>query len=167
MNSNNTLREDSLTIEYSLSRNEILRSFWISVAMSPKFRQTIILYSIAAGVFLLLLRVFVSHSLRWVDVIVAALWAICFFIVLPFWMFVTGKTAKRTLTVSGNGIATEIGRIKARIPWNKIRVIADTPQFVLIVRTNGNAFFIPNRAFSGSDHRTQFLTAVGHWVEKP
>lgn len=166
MNSDNT-DAHSLAIEYALTRAEIVQSFWRSVARSPKFRNTILLYSIAIGVFSLLFQFFQSRAVAWSDLVIAALFAAgCFFIFFPLWMFVSGKTGKRTLTVSRDGIATQIGRMKVQIPWQKVGVVSNTPHFVLIVRTNGNAFFIPNRAFSGADERDQFLNAVGSWTSK-
>lgn len=164
MNSNNAPDAHSLTIEYALTRSEIFRWFWPSIARSPKFRNIILLYSIAIGLITPLVGVFFSQPLRERDLFSAALWAVGFFLFVPLWMFIRGKTAKRTITASRDGISTEISRIKAQIPWNKVRTVTETPQFILIAHTNGNAFFIPNRAFSGPDQKGLFLTAVRNWV---
>jgi YcxB-like protein len=166
MNANNIPEAHSLTIEYALRRSEIFQSYWRSIARSPKFRNTILLYSIAIGLITLLIRVLFSEPLRAGDVVGAALWAVGFFLFIPFWMFIRGKTAKRTLTVSLDGIATEIGRIKAQIPWSKVRMITETPQFILIAHTKGNAFFVPNRAFSEPSQKVEFLDAVRQWVSR-
>lgn len=160
MNPNNLVEEQWLTVEYALTRPEILRSFLHSVAEVPKYRVTILLYSAAIGVLTLLLRATLSQSLALKDVIIAVAYAAGFLVFIPLWTLVRGKTANRTLTVSRDGISTEIGRLSTHVPWDKVKVVADTPQFVLIGRTNGNAFFIPNRAFSGPEHRRHFLTEV-------
>jgi YcxB-like protein len=154
--------EHFLTVEYALTRREIFRSFLHSVAASPRFRNTILLYSAALFVSVLLLHMAIARSLTLEDVITAAIVSVFF---IPLWTSIRGKTATRTLTVSADGISTKIGELEGQVPWNKIKVITDTPQFVLIGRTNGNAFFIPNRAFSGPEHRLRFLTEIKNWAQ--
>jgi hypothetical protein len=157
-------KAQSLTIEYALTRSEIFRSYLRSLAESPKFRRTIILYSVAFGFFTLLLRVIPPRSFTLRDVISATAWAAGLFVFLPLWVFIRAKTTKRTLTISREGISTEIGRYKGQIPWNKISIVTEAPRFVLIARTNGNAFFIPGRAFSGVEHRQHFVAEMRGWM---
>ena len=164
MNSDNQVEERSLTVEYALTRREIFRFSLRSVAESPKFRGTILLYSAAIDIFTLLLRVVLSGSFALKDVIIAVACAVCSPVFFSLWAFIRGKTAKRELTISSDGVATEIGPLKGRIPWDKIRAATDTPRFVLIARTNGNAFFIPHRAFSGPEHREHFLAEIKRWM---
>ena len=164
MNSTGIPEARSLTIEYALTRSEIFQSCWRSIATSPKFRNTILLYSVAIGLISPLFRALFSEPLRARDLVGAALWGMGFFLFIPFWTSIRGKTAKRTLTVSPDGISTEIDRIKAQIPWSKIRMVTETPQFILIARSNGNAFLVPNRAFSEPDQKVEFLNAVRQWV---
>ncbi len=159
-----TIQEQGLTVEYALTRSEIFRSFLRSVAESPKYRNTILRYSAAIGVFTVLLRATLSRSLTPDVVISGVAAAVGFLLFIPIWTFVRGKTSKRTLTVSSDGITTKIGRVGNRYPWKKVQQITDTPQFVLIALTNGNAFFIPIRAFSGPEHRDQFLTETRTWA---
>jgi len=155
----------SLTVEYALTRREIFRSFLQSVTRSPKFLGTILFYSVAIGIMTLLIRSMTLRSLTLKDAIIAAAWALGFLVFIPIWTSIRGKTAKRTLTVSSKGISTEIGRIKGQVPWDKVRVINDSSRFVLIARTNGNAFFIPHRAFSGPEERSAFVTAIQGWID--
>lgn len=161
---NNTAEEYCLTVEYALTRREIFQFFLYSFAKSPKFRGTILSYSAIIGILTLLIRAIPSRSLTLKDVICAVAYAVGFIVFIAMWVFIRGKTAKRTLTVSGAGISTEIGRLRGQIPWEKVEVITDTPQFVLIARTNGNALVIPNRAFSGPEHRSQFLSKIKGWM---
>lgn len=156
--------ESSLTVEYALTRGEIFGSFWRSVAQSPKFRNTILFYSVGIGLFTLLLNAIPSRSLTFKDIVAALAFAIVSPVLISLWVFIRGKTAKRTLTVSRDGISTEIGRLKGQVPWGKVRLVTDTPEFVLIARTNGNAFFIPHRAFTGTEHRGRFLTEIKAWM---
>jgi hypothetical protein len=164
MDNNNMIEEHSLTVEYSLTRREIFRSFLYSVAQSPKYRGTILLYSVAIGVLTLLIRTTVSRSLTVKDAISAVAWAMAFLVFIPIWTFVRGKTAKRIITVSKYGISTEIGRLRSRVSWDRVRVVADTPQFVLIARINGSAFFVPHRAFSGPEGQDHFVREIRGWM---
>ena len=154
------VEQTSLTVEYALTRREIFRFFLQAMTGSPKFLGTILPYSVAIGIMILLIRAMILRSLTLNDAIIAAAWALGFLMFIPMWTSIRGKTAKRTLTVSSKGISTEIGRIKGQVPWDKVRVINDSAQFVLIARTNGNAFFIPHRAFSGPEARSAFVTAI-------
>jgi hypothetical protein len=156
--------QTSLTVEYALTRREIFRSFLQSVIRSPKFFGTILIYSVAIGIMTLLIRAMILRSLTLNDAIIAAAWALGFLIFIPIWTSIRGQTARRTLTVSIKGISTEIGRIKGQVPWDKVRVINDSSQFVLIARTNGNAFFIPHRAFSVPEARSAFVATIRSWM---
>ncbi|HTU33258.1 MAG TPA: YcxB family protein [Candidatus Acidoferrum sp.] len=111
----------------------------------------------------LVIRAAILHSFTPMDTLIAVAWGLGWVVFLSIWVTIRGKTAKRTLTVSAHGISTEIGRIKAQIPWAKIKSVADTSKFVLIARTNGNAFFVPNRAFSSPDLRNEFFAKVTDW----
>ncbi len=86
---------------------------------------------------------------------------------MPLWLFVRGRTGKRTLTVSADGIYTEIGRIRAQIPWRQVKLVTESEQYILIARLGGNSFFIPVRAFSGRDSRDQFLAEIDRWRKTP
>lgn len=155
----------SLTVEYALARREIFVSFWRSVAQSPKFRNAMLFYSAGFSLFTLLLSAIQSRSVTLKDIVVGVASAIGFLVFVSFWVFIRGKTARRTLTVSRDGTSTEIGRLKGQVPWGQIKLITDTPEFVLIARTNGNAFFIPHRAFTGMEDRNRFLTEITAWMD--
>ena len=156
----------ALTIQYALTRSEILRSFLRSTLESPKYLATILAYAVGIALFELVLELSSSHSLTARDGIRAAGWGIGSLIVMLLWIFVRGKTAMRTLTVSRDGISTEIGRVKAQIPWSKVRTVTDTSEFVLIARTNGNAFFVPHRAFSDAGQKALFLKSVADSISQ-
>ncbi len=86
-------------------------------------------------------------------------------IFLPIMLFLRGKTSTRSLTVSPEGISTEIGSLKASTPWHKVKVIVGTDRYVLVSRANGNAFFIPSRAFSGPEHQAEFVGKIQDWTK--
>ena len=156
--------EHSITIEYALTRREILWSFLQGLAESPKFRTKILLFSAAIGMSGLLPKAILSRSLTLKDTIDAAGWAVGSIAFIALGVSVFGKTARRTLTISPNGISTEIGRLTGQVPWNKVKEVTECTQSVLIVGRNGNAFFIPNRAFADLDHRSQFLAEIKRWM---
>jgi len=154
----------SLTVEYALTRREIFEGFWRSMAGSPKFRNMMLFYSAGFGLFTLLLSAIPSRSVTLKDIIGAVASAVGFLAFVSLSVLLRGKTARRTLRVSRDGISTKIGRLKGQVPWGKVKLVKDTPGFVLIARTNGNAFFIPNRAFSGTEHRSRFLAQIKVWM---
>jgi len=152
-----------VTLRYTLTRIEIVRSYFQSLAASPKFLAMILIYSAAMGVFLLVVRGAFSRPLRLNDVIFALAWMLGVFSFMPLWLFIRGKTSERTLSISANGISTEIGSLKGQVPWGKVKIVTDARQHVLIVGTTGNAFIIPSRAFQGPDQRAQFIEQIQHW----
>src|SRR5271154_4364471 len=116
--------ESSLTVEYALTRREIFGGFWRSVAQSPKFRNTVLFYSAGFGLTILILSSTSSRSVTLKGIVGAVASAIGFLVFLSLWVFIRGKTARRSLTVSRDGISTEIGRLKGQVPWSKIRLEA-------------------------------------------
>lgn len=139
--------------------------FCVSLAESPRYRSTIILYSIAVGASTLLIRATPLRSVTVKDAIAAVATAAGVLVFMALWVFIRAKTGQRTLTISQDGISTEIGRLKGKIPWKTVKIIKETPEFVLVSRTNGNAFFIPHRAFSGIEHQRGFVTALKDWMQ--
>jgi hypothetical protein len=153
-----------MTIEYALTRAEILKGFLRSLSTSPSYLLTILLYALVMSVVVLISRGALLHSLTRADIIAAIFAAGGFMIFLPAMLFVRGKTSKRSLTVSAEGMSTEIGKLKAQVPWRKIKLIVETNRYVLVSRANGNAFFIPSRAFSGPEHQAEFVTKIKGWA---
>jgi hypothetical protein len=85
------------------------------------------------------------------------------FFLLLLWVFLRAKTKVRTLSISDQGIYTEIGRIKADYRWNKVKQVKDVGEYILVVNRTGNAFFIPNRAFTAMEQRAEFLEKIKQW----
>ena len=86
------------------------------------------------------------------------------FVFMPLWLFIRGKTDERMLTISPEGIATEIGSLKGQLPWSKIKLVTETSRHhVLIVGASGNAFFIPSRAFEAPGQQAEFMTQISRW----
>ena len=153
----------SMTIRYALTRAEILRAHLRSLSSSPAFLAMNLIYSCAVGLLLLAMSGAFSRSLTVRDGITALAWSAVAFVFVALWQFVRGKTDGRTLTVSDQGILTEIGSLKGQVPWTKVRQVTDAGQYVVIVGAAGNALFIPARAFSGPDQQAQFITQIEEW----
>ncbi len=152
-----------MTIEYSLSRSEIVRGFLQGVRVSPRFRATLVVYSVGTAVFVLAMQGALSRPLGIRDLITGFAWAACALVFMPLWLFLRGKTALRTLTVSSDGISTQIGRLKGNVPWAKVKMVKDASEYVLIASASGNSFIIPSRAFAGPNQRSQFLREIDAW----
>lgn len=154
----------SMTVKYALTRSEIAISYLRSLVASSKFRTKIILYSLAPAVLNLLITLFFERTLTRADLLDAAMFAGFVFILFPVELFVLGKTAERTLTISKDGISTVIGKKRGQISWKKISILSESPQFILIADVNGNSFFIPNRAFPAVEDRQFFMTELRNWA---
>jgi hypothetical protein len=85
------------------------------------------------------------------------------FLFIAFWTAFRGKTDERTLTISQQGIWTQIGSQQGDMAWSTVIFVAPANDHLLIVRTNGNAFFIPSRAFADGDEQAQFVRQAEHW----
>ena len=153
----------AMTIEYSLTRPEIVRGFFRSLG-NPRFLVTVSCYALGMGIVVLASTGAFSRHLAIHDVYTVLIAVAGFMAFLPIFLFIRGKTSKRSLTVSPAGIATEIGSIKANVPWKKVRVISQGRDFILIAGTSGNAFFIPARAFSSPEHQNSFFTQATEWA---
>ena len=153
-----------MTIEYALTRVEIVRGFLRSLGSSPRYLVTVLCYALVMSGIVLVGTGAFSRSLTLRDAVTAVLTAGGFMLFLPVMLFIRGKTSNRSLTVSAEGISTEIGSLKAQIPWRKVKVISETDRYVLVARASGNAFFIPSRAFSSPEQKAAFVTKIKHWA---
>lgn len=155
-----------MTISYSLTRLEIVRTYLYAIPRSPRILTVVLIVSAWPGLEWLYIKGAFSHGLRIVDAIAASFWMLGAFFLLLLWIFIRAKTKVRTLSISERGIYTEIGRIKAEYPWTRVKEIKDIVSYILVVNRSGNAFFIPNRAFTDGDQRAAFLQAMNQWCAK-
>jgi hypothetical protein len=152
-----------MTIEYALTRAEIIRGFYESVKASSSYRRAIAINALVVGVVVTVVGAF-SHPTG-VDLAVRFLFGVvCYIPVILIILFLRAKTAIRTLTISEAGINTSIGSLDLKIPWKSVGVVEATDRFVLIGRTNTNAFFIPDRAFHSPDEKLRFFASVKSWA---
>jgi hypothetical protein len=152
-----------MTIKYALTRVEIVRFFLQGLVKSPRLLVIILVFSLWPGFFSLEMKGAFSRPLTVSDANIAFAWAIGTFCFIVLGIFIRGKTDERTLSVSEQGLSTEIGSLKMQIERSKVKSVADAGSCVLIVRANGNAFTIPSRAFSGPDQQAHFIAECSRW----
>lgn len=154
-----------MTIEYALTRTDVVRGFFLGMSASPKYRGMILLNAGVVGALVLMERIALYRSFTLRDVLIAVAYALGVVAFMPLWLFIRAKTAKRTLTVSQDGIETEIGKIRGRVPWRKVKLVYRAGKCVIIARLGGNSFFIPDRAFTDPAHRDHFLADIDGWIK--
>ncbi len=149
-----------MTVKYALTRKEIVQFFLQGLGKSPRLLTLVAVSTIFPALIGLEIGGGFNRPLTFVDLRIAGAEMICTFWFLLLWIFLRGKTNERTLSVSELGISTEIGSLRGQVAWSKVSRVSDKGNYVLIVGTSGNAFFIPGRAFSGPAQRAQFITEI-------
>jgi hypothetical protein len=104
-----------------------------------------------------------SRPLTARDAVVALAWTGGAFLFMPVWLFLRGKKEERTLSISPQGIATEIGSRKGEAPWAKVSLVSNSGRHLLIASATGNAFFLPERAFNDPEQKAEFIRAIDNW----
>ncbi|MGE5321511.1 MAG: YcxB family protein [Actinomycetota bacterium] len=166
MSSNVATAENQITINYALTRREVAGCYLLAIRESPEYLRSVVTMAAVIGLAQMGLRVLFSRRLGGPEILSAIIVFAVILALLPIGLFLTAKTDRRTLTISPAGISTSIGKRSAQIPWTSVKIVKNASRFVLIARTNGNAFFIPDRVFAGSDDRARFLEHVGLWRSK-
>ncbi|HKT49977.1 MAG TPA: YcxB family protein [Candidatus Angelobacter sp.] len=163
MGSNLATAENQITIDYALTRSEAARSYLQAIRQSPEYLRRVVMLAAICGLVQMCFRVLGSRHFGGPEILSAVIVFAVILALLPILLFLTAKTNRRTLTISPDGISTSIGTKSAEIPWKSVKVVKDSGTFILIARTNGNAFFIPNRAFVSPDNRARFMEQIGFW----
>lgn len=152
-----------MTIKYTLTRTEIVKFFLQSISRSPRLLVIILLIVSWPALIHNVIAGSLSKGLTIKDVISFCEWSAGAFVLIVFWVYLRAKVTERIMTTSEQGISTEIGSLKGEVTWDKISTVRNSAQYVLIVRSTGNAFFVPSHAFSGPEHQTQFVAEIDHW----
>jgi hypothetical protein len=153
-----------MTIDYALTRTENVQGYFRSLRNSPRFLITILLYSFGFSVLFMMSSGPLSRILTLHGALTAAVTTLAFIFLLPVILFIRAKTARRSLTISADGISTEIGSLTGIVPWSKIKTFKETEHSILVAGANGNAFFIPHRAFIDPAHKAEFATQIKNWI---
>lgn len=152
-----------MEIAYSLTRPEIVLSFLRSLASSPKLFARILIYCFLLGAVWTELSGGFSRGLTLLAAGFVLLWAIGTLCILVLFLFLTAKTAQRTMTVTERGISTTIGKLHGQVAWRKVSDVRDAGNHILIMGLSGNSFFIPDRAFGSPDQKAQFIADIRDW----
>jgi YcxB-like protein len=153
-----------MTIEYALTRGENVRGYFEGLLGSPRFMMMIALYALVLAIFALALTGALWRPFTIGDIELAVAIVIGFLLFLPLMLFARAKTSMRSLTISPEGISTQIGALQGQVPWQKIKIVSATDRCVLIAGSTGNAFFIPNRAFISPEQRVEFVEIIRNWI---
>jgi hypothetical protein len=151
-----------LTLTYTITRQEVSEWYWRTwrrkLWMYHVFFAVVALWTVIAG-----RGMWPPDLLTIVYGVLTGICVVLFFIVFPQIMF---KPSLRTLTVNESGIETTIGGRSRSVRWDQIKNIEVGPELIAIVRTSGNAFLVPRRAFYSEEQRTDFVSAVQTWQGK-
>lgn len=149
-----------MTIRYSLKRLDVVQTYLFAIPRSPRIALVVLVICAWPGLVHIVTTLSLVHRLESRDFLFVLIWAVCIFLLLLFLVFLCAKTSERILTISDQGIYTEIGKMKADYPWSKVKEVRDVKRYILLVNRNGNAFFIPDRAFTDSAQKAAFLAEI-------
>ena len=155
-----------MTIEYALTRTEVVACFFLSLRSSPRYAAFLVISVLALFIIVPQASEGFAHPFTMREAGSDVLGLVCtFLLVLPLAVFMRAKTSIRSLTISPEGIATEIGSLQGRVTWQKIKIVLEREDYILIVATTGNAFFIPRRTFATPEQKGEFSTKALAWVK--
>jgi hypothetical protein len=154
--------QNSMTLKYRSSRAEIWRWYW-QAWHRPKGLWRFHLLLFAAILLIRILGVSSRGDLTPTYIGMSLVFSFLAIAWMPLWPLILFKSEERVLTLDDLGTTTTIGSKSGTARWQEIARIDSDDQVVSITRTNGNAFLIPNRAFSNSDERAQCLKFIREW----
>ena len=115
-----------MTVEYALTRTEIVRGFFRSLSISPKFRATILLNLTFIAALVLLLRIALSGSFKTWDALVAVAWALGALAFLPLGCSFGERRKNEPSRYRPTVSALKLGRFERRFggtrsSWSRMR----------------------------------------------
>jgi hypothetical protein len=151
-----------MTIEYQSKRAEVAAAYFYTWRHSWRMRlfQTWIAVTAFAAWSIQLSspeRPFRSTILP------AALGTLAVLAFLPLYPQIMFKSRMRRLTVDPDGIHTTIGSLRGDIPWARVASVSLVGDRIYVLGKNLNSFVIPDRAFSGVEHRAEFVKNAESW----
>ena len=151
-----------MTIHYSITPNEVTKSYIQQLRFSAAFRTRILLYAGLVGRIYFLPKL-LRQEVRMFDIIVTFLLMLGLVVFLPFALRLLTKPQQRILTINAQGIQTTIGTQSGTIPWAQVADIVQDGDFIFVIGRSGNSFLIPNRAFPAPEQRQVFLEAIRNY----
>jgi len=147
----------SITIRYGSRRSEVWTHYW-QLWRQKLWRAHAALFT---AVVLVLLAGLSGGHLPVVDTVTIALvGGLLPCVGLAFYPLAKFKPQERVLTINGQGLSTSIGQQYGEVAWREIEAITDHEGLIIIRRTNGNAFVVPDRAFVSLSDRAEFLNVA-------
>jgi hypothetical protein len=151
-----------ITIQYSTTRAEIWRWYWRAWARPLGLWRY---HLLVAGSVFMLIYLLERHGQSALRLAFASGFAALglALVLFPLWPQLKFKPQIRTLSVDQQGISTKVGTWHAVIPWRDVERITPGVEAICIEGKNGNAFVVPNRAFTAPQQRVEFEEHVIRW----
>jgi YcxB-like protein len=149
-----------MTVEYTLSRGEVVKGYLYSWKYLPSFRYQMLILALGIGLLVVFERWLLTGGVRASDLRVGMFWGVGLFLFMPIWFALRNKRQRRRLEVSDAGIVMVMGGRTMSVPWSALSTVSDAKEFVIIARRNMNAFYIPKRAFTDDHERARFLESA-------
>lgn len=150
------------TVEYALTRGEVWRWYWQAWAKPAGLWRFQVLVGLIVAIAVTLPYIGTATvASQFLSTALVAIFTVMF--ISCCWPQIKYKSQQRKLSIDQVGITTEIGKLREEIPWEKIKNVAQQADTLIITGKNGNAFIVPNRAFTSSVQRDEFLQAAQAW----
>lgn len=146
-----------ITVTYSSLRREIW-SHYVHLWKQALWRVHLKLFTAITVGLMLLLSIW--HRPITISIAVAIAGGFLACILLALYPLARFKPQVRKLTIDDSGLETWIGTQHGSVGWHDVASIADQNDLIVILRTNGNAFVVPQRAFATPADRATFLTTA-------
>src|SRR3954452_24334557 len=153
-----------MTIQYSISRQMLLRWYWRSLVRNPRHLISWVI-CVAGTAYVASAVVRVSGSTRLspsTAAIIAGAAAAALFAMYPQLRY---KPQVRTLTVLEDGISSTIKGRSEAYPWSKVAKIEKHDGGLTIGFRNVSAFIVPAAAFRSGAERDELLSQCRKWWE--
>ena len=151
-----------MTIRYALRRADIWNVYWFIWRTGWRLKLSQVFIA-GCTIFVALSVLARNRPISGHDVVIALLWAGVVLLFLPVYPLLMFKPQTRTLTITPQGIDTQIANMSRELPWRKIsRIQRDGDRLYIIGRT-GNSFVVPDHAFSSPEDRETFEMRIRQW----
>ncbi len=147
----------AISIRYASRRTEVLRWYWQAWQRGLWKTHLLVFVAVAWAAAAGLYGGLPNRPASFVVVAMIGIVPLIGFAAFPMLKF---KPQQRVLTVDEFGIETSVGSIQATVPWQDVAELREERNYLVIQRTNGNAFIIPPRAFDDAQSRRAFYEFV-------
>jgi hypothetical protein len=146
-----------MTIKYTATPADVGALYSYCWRNSAYFRRRLIFNSVLVGLAIIAIPFFVDGKVGKSDIVIALSVTVAFPFVVPLIAKLRTKKSQRTLSISANGIHTQIGTKTGDIPWARVAELFVTEEHIFLLGRNLNGFCIPRTAFSNAPDREDFI----------